>query len=79
MALLVVVKFTRTPARWFGILTTIGVVASLALPVSAGLGEGTAAVPLPGVATVIALSAMHLLSYAIAVPMFLRLGLTRQG
>ena len=77
--LLVLVKLTRTPARWFAILATIGVIASLALPISAGLGEGTAAVPAPGLTTVIALSAMHLLSYAIAVPMFLRLGPTKRG
>lgn len=78
-ALLVLVKLTRSPARWFGILATIGVVVSLALPISSGLGEGTAAVPAPGLTTVVALSAMHLVSYAIAVPMFLRLGPTRRG
>lgn len=79
IALLALVKLTRAPARWFAILATIGVVASLALPISAGLGEGTAAVPAPGVRTVIALSALHLVSYAIAVPMFLRLGLTERA
>ncbi|MGB6006241.1 MAG: hypothetical protein WBG36_16660 [Ornithinimicrobium sp.] len=78
-ALLVLVKITRAPARWFAILATIGVVASLALPVAAGLGEGTVAVPAPGLSTVIALLAMHLISYAIAVPMFLRFGPTRRG
>ena len=78
-ALLALVKLTRAPARWFAILATIGVVASLALPISAGLGDGTAAVPAPGLSTVIALSVLHLVSYAIAVPMFLRLGLTERG
>lgn len=78
-ALLVLVKLTRAPARWFALLATVGVVASLALPVAAGLGEGTVAVPAPGLTTVIALSAMHLLSYAIAVPLFLRFGLTERG
>ncbi len=78
-ALLVLVKLTRAPARWFVVLATVGMVASLALPVAAGLGEGTVAVPAPGLTTVIALSAMHLLSYAIAVPMFLRFGLTERG
>lgn len=78
-ALLVLVKLTRAPARWFAVLATVGVVASLALPVAAGLGEGTVAVPAPGLTTVIVLSAMHLISYAIAVPMFLRFGLTGRG
>lgn len=77
--LLVLVKLTRAPARWFVVLATVGMVASLALPVAAGLGDGTAAVPAPGLSTVIALSAMHVLSYAIAVPMLLRFGLTERG
>lgn len=79
IALLVLLRLTRSPARWFRILATLGVVASLALPISSGLGEGTTSVPAPGLSTVIALSTMHLVSYAIAVPMLLRLLPTRRG
>ncbi len=77
--LLVLVRITSNPARWFTMLASIGVVLSLMLPVSAGLGDGSEAVPAAGLPTVITLSTMHLLSYAIAVPMLLRLGRARRG
>lgn len=76
--LVVLVKFTSAPARWFTVLATVAVLASLALPVFAGLGDGSAALPTPGLTTVITLGAMHLVSYVIAVLMFLRLGRSRR-
>ena len=74
----VLVKLTRDPARWFTVLATVGVLLSLMLPVSAGLGDGSEAVPAAGLSTVITLATMHLVSYAIGVPMLLRLGRARR-
>lgn len=77
--LLILIKLTRNPARWFTVLATVGVLVSLVLPVFAGLGDGSEAVPAAGLSTVITLSMMHLVSYAIGVPLLLRLGRRRRG
>lgn len=67
-----VARFSAKPARHYLILATVGLVLSLALPISAGFGYGA---PAAGVATVVTLSLMHVVSYAISVPLFIRLAL----
>ena len=48
---------------------------SLVLPVSAGLGYDASGAPAASTATVITLSLMHVVSYAISVPFYIRMGL----
>ncbi len=79
LALVVVARVSRHPARHFVVLTAIGLVLSFALPISAGLGEGSATAPAASTATVVTLSLMHVVSYAVAVPMLVRLALTGKG
>lgn len=71
----IIARRSARPARTYIIVATIGLLLSLALPISAAFGYTTPGAPLPGLATVIALCLMHVLSYAISVPMFIRLGL----
>ena len=66
---------TLRPARNYWIVATIGLLISLVMPITAGLGYGPPNVPPAELATVITLSLMHVLSYAISVPLFIRLGL----
>lgn len=68
-------RLSARPARNYVIVATIGLVASLWLPISAGMGFGAPDMVAPGAATVITLCLMHLLSYAISVPMYIRLAL----
>ncbi len=68
-----VARYSSRPARAYLIVATIGLLLSLALPISAGFGQpGT---PPAGTTTVITLSLMHIVSYAISVPLFNRLAL----
>lgn len=66
-------RFSSRPARHYLIVATIGLVLSLALPISAGFGFGPPGTPAAGAATVVTLSLMHLVTYAISVPLFIRL------
>lgn len=75
IVLAVIARFSSRPARHNLIAATIGLLLSLALPISAGFGYGAPGVPPASVATVITLSLMHVISYAISVPLFIRYGL----
>ena len=70
-----VARFSRKPARHYLVLATVGLLLSLALPISAGFGYGAPGATIPSLATVVTLSLMHVVSYAISVPMFNRLAL----
>src|SRR5215470_3021433 len=64
-----VVRFSSRPVRTYWIVATIGLILSLALPISAGAGFAPPEQPVPDTATVITLSLMHLVAYAITVTM----------
>ena len=70
-------RFSPRPARHYVIIATLGLLASLALPIGAAFGYGAPGMPAADGATAVTLSLMHLLTYAISVPLFLRLG--REG
>lgn len=67
-----VVRFSSSPARHYRIIATIGLILSLGLPIAAGFGYGAPGAPPADAATVITLSLMHIVSYAISVPLFIR-------
>lgn len=56
-------------------MATVGLVLSLGLPIGAGFGYAAPGAPPAGIATVITLSLMHVIAYAITVPLFTRLAL----
>jgi hypothetical protein len=66
----VIARRSSRPARTYTIVATIALLLSLALPISAAFGT-----PPAGAATVVTLSLMHVMTYAISVPMFIRLAL----
>ena len=66
-------RFSSQPARHYRIVASVGLLLSLALPISAGFGQP--GLPPAELATVITLSLMHIVSFAISVPLFIRLGL----
>ncbi|MCP5100689.1 MAG: hypothetical protein GY943_34505 [Chloroflexi bacterium] len=70
-----VARFSAHPARHYLIIATVGMLFSLGLPISAAFGYGAPGMPLADVATAVTLSLMHVISYAISVPMFNRLAL----
>ena len=75
MVFALVARFSRRPARHYLIVATIGLLLSLALPIGAAFGYGAPGAPPASVATAVTLSLMHVVSYAISVPMFTRLAL----
>lgn len=71
IAFAVISQISSHPARHFLILAIIGLLFSLGLPISAGFGYGPPGTPPAGAASVITLSLMHIVSFAISVPMFI--------
>lgn len=69
------IRISPRPAHHYLILASIGLLLSLCLPISAGFGYGPPGTPPAGVAMIITLSLMHIISYAISVPMFINLTL----
>jgi hypothetical protein len=69
----VINRWSSRPARTYLLVASAALLLSLALPIAAGFGYAAPSVPQPGTATVVTLSLMHVLAYAISVPMFLRL------
>ena len=63
------------PARHYLLIATAGLLLSLVLPISAGFGYGAPGTPTAGAATVVTLSLMHILTFAISVPLYIRLAL----
>lgn len=70
-AFLVVNRLSSRPARHYLIVATVGLLLSLWLPVSAGMGFGPPEQPGASLATVITLSLMHIISYVISVPLYI--------
>lgn len=66
-------RFSSRPGRLFLIVATFGLLLSLWLPISAAFGYGPPGTPPASVPTAVTLSLMHLVSYAVSVPLFLRL------
>lgn len=79
MVLVVLDRLSRHPARDFVFLSGTGLALSFALPISAGLGPGAPGAPVAGTATVVTLSLLHVASYAVGVPMLIRMALTPKG
>ena len=71
----VIIRFSLRPVRTYLVVATIGLLLSLVMPISAGFGYGPPNTPPADTATVIMLSLMHLLSFVISVPLFIRLAL----
>jgi hypothetical protein len=67
----IVNRISSQPSRDYLIVATIGLILSLGLPISAGMGSGTPGTSPASIVTVITLSVMHLVSYAISVPMYI--------
>ena len=65
----------KSTLRHYFIIATVGLLLSLGLPISAGFGYGAPGTPPANTATVITLSLMHVVYYAISVPMFSRVGM----
>lgn len=70
---IMVARRSSRPARHYALVATAALLLSLAMPIAAGFGYGAPGAPPAGAATVITLCLMHVLAYAISVPMFIRL------
>jgi len=75
MIFAVVARTSLRPARNYIIVATVGLALSMFMPISVGMGYGPPEMVTPGTATVITLCMIHVLSYIISVPMFIRLAL----
>ena len=71
-------RFSSRPARHYWMVATIGLLLSLVMPITAGMGYGAPGTAPASTATVIALSLMHIVAYAISVPMYTRLVLNER-
>jgi len=76
LGLLFLVRFTQRPARAFVVVSALALVSSFGAPISAAFGTGSAADGVASIATVVTLSLLHVVSYAVGVPLLLRLALT---
>jgi len=75
ITLAIITRVASRPARAFVVVATIGLLFSLMLPISAGFGFGPPGTSPAGTASVITLSLMHVMSFVISVPLFIRLAL----
>jgi hypothetical protein len=75
IAFTVIARISSKPALHYLILATVGLLLSFGLPIAAGFGYAAPGAPPASTATVITLSLMHVVSYAISVPLFTRLAL----
>jgi|GEM_PF-4373193 len=71
MVFAAVAHFAQHPPRAYVRIASVGLILSLFLPISAGLGYGDPSAPTPTLTTVIVLSLMHVLTFIISVPLFL--------
>lgn len=75
IVLAIINRVSSRPARHYIIAATVGLALSFWLPISAGLGFGAPGMAPPGLATVATLSLMHVVSYAISLPLYIRLAI----
>ena len=68
-------RFSHRPARHYLIVATISLLFSMGPPISLGFGPGLPGVPPADAAIAITLGLMHIISYTISVPMFIRMAL----
>lgn len=68
-------RFSSRPARHYLIIATVSLLFSMGPPISLGFGPGLPGVPPAGPTIAITLGLMHVISYAISVPMFIRMAL----
>jgi len=71
----VVRRFSSRPARHYLIVATISLLLSMGPPLSLGFGPGLPGVPPADPIIGITLGLMHIISYAVSVPMFIRMAL----
>ena len=67
-----IIRFSSRPTQHYWIVATLGMLLSLWMPISAGLGYGAPGMPIAGVSTVVTLCLMHIISYAISTPLYIR-------
>jgi len=68
-------RFSPRPARHYLIVATASLLFSMGPPISLGFGPGLPGVPPADPTIAITLGLMHIISYAISVPMFIRMAL----
>jgi len=68
-------RFSPRPARHYMIIATFSLIFSMGPPISLGFGPGLPGVPPADAVIGITLGLMHVISYAISVPMFIRMTL----
>jgi len=68
-------RFSPRPARHYMIIATLSLIFSMGPPISLGFGPGLPGVPPADAVIGITLGLMHVISYAISVPMFIRMTL----
>jgi hypothetical protein len=68
-------RFSPRPARHYLIVATVSLLFSMGAPISLGFGPGLPGVPPADPVVAITLGLMHVISYAISVPMFIRMAL----
>jgi hypothetical protein len=68
-------RFSSRPARHYLIVATVSLLLSMGPPLSLGFGPGLPGVPPADPTNAITLGLMHIISYAISVPMFIRMAL----
>ncbi len=70
ITLMIITRLSSRPARTYIAVATMGLLLSLALPISASFGFGSPGIPPASTATAITLSLMHFISYVISVPLY---------
>ena len=71
----VVRRLSSRPARHYLVVSSISLLLSLGQPIMLGFGPGLPGVPAADPTIAITLGLMHVISYAISVPMFIRIAL----
>lgn len=75
IVLAVVARLSSRPRRHYWIVATVGLLLSMVLPISAGMGYGPPGSPPAPTTTVLVLCLMHVVAYAVSMPLLTRLTL----